>query len=193
MASISSNRLFQQLRQNLESRNLYTPNHPYQINTTNFVKTVNTIASIVNPTQFFDLSNTVVGRLIGTNTPLAQIGIQQLAKQFTQRVTQNALTAGLPTINFNNLFDGNPNTKLFTTRVDYRITTDPTNDTVQNIIERISGTQRISIPYALTPPLPPNMYAEGGLNNITDNNVLIRNTGKGVLHFMYDALNRNLY
>lgn len=193
MASIASNVQFQTLRQNLESRNLYTPNNPYEINRTNFVKTVNTIANIINPTQFFDLSNTVIGRLIGPNTPIAQIGIQQLAKQFTQRVTQNALTAGLPTINFNNLFDGNPNTKLFTSRVDYRITIDASNDTVENIINRISGAQRITIPYALTPPLPPNMYAEASLNNISDNNTLIRNTSKGVLHFLYDALNRNLY
>lgn len=193
MTSIATNPQFIQLRQNLESRNLFTPNNPYDINNPKLVQAINVISRIINPTKSFDLTNTVVGRLVGPNTPIAQIGIQQLGKQFAQRVTQNALTAGLPSINFNNLFDGNPNTKLLTKRVDYRITRNDTEDTVQNIIDRISGTQRLTIPYALNPPLPPNMYAEGSLNNITDNNTLIRNTGKGVLHFYYDAVNRNLY
>jgi len=193
MAGIKDNVQFQELRQTLESRNLYTPNNPYEINNPKVVQAINSISKIINPTKSFDLTNTVLGRLVGPNTPIAQIGIQQLGKQFAQRVTQNALTAGLPSLNFNNLFDGNPNTKLFTKRVDYRITRNEENTTVQNLIDRISGTQRITIPYALNPPIPNNMYSEGSLNNITDNNTLIRNTGKGVLHFVYDAVNRNLY
>jgi hypothetical protein len=193
MAGIKDNVQFQQLRENLESRNLYTPNNPYEINNPKVIQAINSISKIINPTKSFDLTNTVLGRLVGPNTPIAQIGIQQLGKQFAQRVTQNALTAGLPSLNFNNLFDGNPNTKLFTKRVDYRITRDETNTTVQNIVDRISGTQRITIPYSLTPPVPTNLYSEGSLNNITDNNTLIRNTGKGVLHFVYDSINRNTY
>lgn len=193
MAAIIDNAQFKKLRQDLESRNLYTPNNPYEIDNPKLVKAINSISRIINPTKSFDVTNTVLGRLIGPNTPIAQIGIQQLGKQFAQRVTQNALTAGLPSINFNNLFDGNPNTKLLTKRVDYRITRDEDNTTLENLIQRISGTQRITIPYALTPPIPTNLYSEGSLNNITDNNTLIRNTGKGVLNFVYEALNRNLY
>lgn len=193
MASISTNLQFQQLRQFLESRNIYTPDNPYNIDNPKLVQSINSLASVLLPTKSFNLSNTVIGRLIGPNTPIAQIGIQQLGKQFAQRVTENALTAGLPSINFNNLFDGNPNTKLFTKKVDYRITRDETNTTVEDIIQRISGTQRLTVPYSLNPPIPKNLYSEGSLNNITDNNTLIRNTGKGVLHFLYDAINRNLY
>ena len=191
--SIATNPLYPQLRASLESRNLYTPNNPYEINQSNFADAINKIASVFNPTQSFALQNTVVGRLIGPKTPLSEIGLQQLAKQFTQRVTQNALTAGLPTINFNNLFDGNPNTKLLTTRVQYQITPTTSGDTVSNILARIAGTQRLQIPYHLTPPIPKNLYQAGILNDQNDNNTLIRYTGKGVLNFIYNALNRNLY
>jgi len=193
MANIATNATYNNMREFLQSRNLYTPNSPYEIDNPKLVTAINSISQIFNPTKSFDVSNTIFGRLIGPNTPIAQIGIQQLGKQFAQTVTQNALTAGLPSLNFNNLFDGNPNTKLLTKRVDYRITRDEHNTTVEDIINRVSGTQRITLPYALNPPLPPNMYSEGSLNNIADNNTLIRNTGKGVLHFMYDAINRNLY
>lgn len=189
MADLLTSNITQQTRNFLESRNFYTPDNPYQIDNPKVTQAINAISKIVNPTKSFDLTNTVFGRLIGPNTPIAQIGIEQLGKQFAQRVTQNALTAGLPSINFNNLFDGNPNTKLLTKRVDYRITADPQEDTVQNIIDRASGTQPIVVPYKMSPPISYTVQN----NDSQDNATLLKNTGKGVLHFFYDAMNRNLF
>lgn len=189
MADLLTNPQIVQLRQVLESRNFYTPDNPYNIDNPKVTQAINAISKIINPTKSFDLTNTVFGRLIGPNTPIAQIGIEQLAKQFAQRVTQNALTAGLPSINFNNLFDGNPNTKLLTKRVDYRITTNTQEDTIQNIIDRAAGTQPISLPYTMSPPIG---YTVADFDS-RDNSTLINFTSKGVLHFYYDAINRNLY
>lgn len=184
MPGLKDSQELKNLRENLVARNLYTPNDPYTIDNPLLIKAINGISAVFNPTKSFDLKNTVIGRMIGPNTPIAQIGIEQLGKQFAQRVTQNALTAGLPSINFNNLFDGNPNTKLFTKRVDYRITRDEDNTTVENIVERIAGNQR------LTSPLSPTRTNE---EFRLMRNELVRNTGKGALNFLYDSLNRNLY
>ncbi len=67
-----------QIRQALEARNLYTPENPYDANASNTVNTINAVANIVSPFSSFDLRNTVIGRLVGSPTPLAEIGLQML-------------------------------------------------------------------------------------------------------------------
>mgnify|MGYP006902063944 CR=1 FL=1 len=79
-----------QLRNKLYSRNLYTPNSEYSIDNDRVTETVNNIASVISPFKSFDLSNTVVGRMIGENTPLAQYGLVALSKQFAATVASNA-------------------------------------------------------------------------------------------------------
>ena len=76
------------LRNVLESRNLYAPNTEYPLNPNSVQKVVNAISSIgsaLAPFQGFDLTNTVIGRvagLAGNSSPLSEIGLVMLGKQF---------------------------------------------------------------------------------------------------------------
>ena len=74
------------IRNDLESRNLYTPNRLYPITEKNqlqnILNAVNGIASIIAPFKGYDLSNTVYGRVITQQTPLTVIGLAMLGNQF---------------------------------------------------------------------------------------------------------------
>ena len=98
----------QQIRAELNARNLYQPTRPYNLDQARVVDTVNSLVGVLKPFTSFDLTNTVIGRLIGEPTPIAQIGLTMLAKQFAATVASNASADFLPAIKFNNLFDGNP-------------------------------------------------------------------------------------
>ncbi len=178
------------IRQGLLARNLYTPNNPYEIDNPKLVNAINSIAKIVAPTKSIDIRNTVIGRVLGPNTPIAQIGIEQLTKQFSQSFVERSLINIMPEINFSNLFDGNPSTKLFTKKSDYRITVDGTTNKIADFINRVSGRQPISSPYSLSSSK--NQYTTA-IDGSADNSKLIRNTGKGVLDFYYSSTNRSLY
>lgn len=166
-----------QIRANLEGRNFYNPENPYNVESSALVKTVNTLASIVSPFSSFDLSNTVVGRLIGPNTPLAQIALIQLSKQFGQTAASNAAAEYLPAIKFENLFDGDPNTKFIMKKIDYQITRRENQSSVGRILEEISGRYSRQTPF----------------NRSSTNADFIRNTGKGQLQLLGSNLNRNIY
>lgn len=166
-----------EIRNNLEARNLYNPENPYNVETSALVRTVNTLANVVSPFSSFNLSNTVVGRLIGPNTPLAQIALIQLSKQFGYTVASNASAEYLPTIKFSNLFDGDPNTKLVMKKIDYQITRRESQSSIGRILEEISGRYDRQTPFTRT----------------STNADYIRNTGKGQLQLLSDNLNRNIY
>jgi hypothetical protein len=178
------------IRENLLSRNLYTPDNPYEIDNPKLVDAINSIAKIVAPTKSIDITNTVIGRVVGPNTPIAQIGIEQLAKQFGQSFVERSLINIMPSISFTNLFDGNPSTKLFTKKSDYRITIDEGDNKIEDFLNRVSGRKPLAIPYTLSSSK--NQYTTS-VDSSTDNSTLIRNTGKGVLNFYYDSINRNIY
>src|SRR5579859_5980976 len=109
--NIRTNAQYDQIRKSLEARSLYSPVHPYALNNTSLVNAINSIASFI-PGKSFDLTNTVIGRSIVNNTPIAKIGLQQYSKQLAQSILSYAVSDALPTINFRNLFDGDPNTRL---------------------------------------------------------------------------------
>lgn len=166
-----------QLRANLEGRNFYNPENPYNVESSALVKTVNTLASVVSPFTSFDLSNTVVGRLIGPNTPLAQIALIQLSKQFGQTAASNAAAEYLPALKFDNLFDGDPNTKFIMKKIDYQITRRENQSSIGRILEEISGRYTRQTPF----------------NKTSTNADFVKNTGKGQLQLLSTNLNRNLY
>ena len=166
-----------QIRDNLDARNLYTPENPYRIEEGSVVETVNAIAGIISPFNSFDLSNTVIARLAGVNTPITQIGLEMLGKQFAATVKSLGSAEVLPAVNFSNLFDGNPETKLFTKKIDLQITRRESQTTIGRIIEELTGNYR-----------PINPFQVGS----TDEDFFLQ-TGKGQQLFISGALNKNIY
>jgi hypothetical protein len=76
---------------------------------------------------------------LGQKLQFAVIGLQQYSKQMAQSVVSASLSDALPSVNFINLFDGNPNTKLITKKEDYRITRDETKTSIGRILEDITN------------------------------------------------------
>ena len=170
----------QQIRKDLEARNLYTPNDPYNLDNRQLVNTVNALASIIKPFSSFDLSNTIVGRLIGQPTPIAQIGLTMLAKQFAATVASNASTDFLPSIKFENLFDGDPDTKFIMRKQDFQITRRETQTNIGRILESLSGVK--------------DYFNTGNPFDVDVNSEqYIRNSGKGQLQIYVENIDRNLY
>jgi len=170
----------EQLREQLEARNLYQPDRPYNLDNGQVIDTINALASVLKPFSSFDLTNTVVGRLIGEPTPIAQIGLQMLAKQFAATVASNASAEFLPSIKFNNLFDGNPETKFLMRKKDFQITRRETQTNLGRILDAISGV---------------NDYFNTGSpfqSNPTSADY-VRNSGKGQLQSLVENTNRNIY
>src|SRR5690242_6255838 len=166
-----------QIRNNLEARNLYNPENPYNVQSSTVINTVNALAGIVNPFSSVDLSNTVIGRLIGPRTPLAEIGLVQLAKQFGATAASNATAEYMPALKFENLFDGDPSTKFLMKKQDFQITRRQSQSSIGRILEEVSGR------YSTTNPFSKN----------TTNAEYIRNSGKGQLQLFSAAINKNLY
>lgn len=187
MGNIRTNPEYIEIRRELEARNLFTPENPYELNSPKLVRAINSIAQLV-PGKSFNLNNTVIGRLMGPNTPLATIGLQQYSKQLAQSVVSSVLADSIPSVNFTNLFDGDPNTRLLTKKEDYRITRDETKTSIGRLLEDITNQQ---------PKLPPSIFTGRGnlapFDKFPNNFDYIRNTGKGQLNQFYANLSRNLY
>ncbi len=188
MGSIRTNTQYDQIRENLEARNLYNPNDPYTINNNNIVKAVNSIAGLI-PGKSIDITNTVIGRVFLTNqTPIMTIGLQQYSKQLAQSVTSFGISDAMPSANLMNLFDGDPTTKLLTKKEDYRITRDETKTSLGKIIQDITNQ---------SPKLSNTVFTGRGnlapFDKLPNQYDYIRNTGKGQLNQYYGSIGNNLY
>ncbi len=188
MASIRNNPQYDQIRDNLEARNLYNPENPYSINNNNLVKAVNSIAGLI-PGKSIDITNTVIGRVFLSNqTPIMTIGLQQYSKHLAQSVTSYGISDAMPSANLMNLFDGDPNTKLLTKKEDYRITRDETKTTIGRIIQDITNQ---------SPKLSNTVFTGRGnlapFDKFPNQFDYIRNTGKGQLNQYYGSIGMNLY
>ena len=176
MSRLLDNSEARNIRDNLFARNLYDPDNEYSIDNKQITDTINTIVGVLKPFKSFDITNTVIGRLVGVNTPIAQIGLEMLGDQLGKTVASNASAEYLPSITFRNLFDGDPNSKFFMRKIDFAITRRESQTTMGKLIESITGSYRPKSPF--TP-----------YSNVGD---FIRNTGKGQLQFLYANINRNL-
>jgi len=56
MGNIRTNQQFNEIRSNLEIRNLYSPENPYQIQNPKLVTAINSIASLI-PGKSIDITN----------------------------------------------------------------------------------------------------------------------------------------
>jgi len=166
------------LRYNLETRNLYTPDNPYTIETNKVIKTLNALSDIIMPFKSIDLSNTVIGRLALNDTPLGKIGIKMLGSQIAYNIASNVARQTLPVIDFNNLFDNDPNTKLITNTIDFTITINSNENFLTKVLNTLDNyTPIYSYPF-----------------NKNSNNIdFIKNTGKGQLKIFYSIINQNIY
>lgn len=167
------------IRETLKTRNLYTPDVEYPQNQNTAQKVVDTIGSISSalmPFSGFDLKNTVLGRVVN-GTPLTTIGTIMLGKQLLLNSQSHLAQQALPIINVSNLFDGNKNTKLFTKKLDLKITKKEQTK-FQNFLDNLTYS---------------NPQKDNPFNNDPTNTDYIKNTSTGQLSFLYSNLNRNIY
>ena len=130
MASVNSditlNTGTDKLRNDLYARNLYAPDTAYplqnQKNVDRVVGALNTVIKGITPFSSYDLTNTVYGRLITTDTPLTRVGLEMLGKQFALNSMSSIAQNNFPSIKVANLFDGSKDTKLFTRKQNFSIT-----------------------------------------------------------------------
>lgn len=179
------------LRSTLLSRNLYTEFTSYPLQPNTRQKIVNSIGSIVDtvlPFKSVNLADSAFSRLISTpNTPLVDVGLIMLGKQFAQNFQSNLAQELIPTVNIRNMFDGNPDTKLFQKKIKFNITRKTEGGTLDNFVEDFFGYQ----------PKRDNVF-----NYKTTNAEYLENTGVGQIDFLFGntkfndntgGLNKNIY
>lgn len=167
------------LRQKLMTRNLYAPDTQYPDKPTDTQKIVNTISDIINvvqPFKTFNLKDSLIGRSIVNPTPLTEIGLVMLGKQFALNSASHLSQQTLPDINLSprNILRGG---KVFKKRIDYQITKKSDQSGFENFLDKV-----IFRNIQDTSPFTSTLNSE-----------YIKNTGTGQLEFLYSAINRNLY
>ena len=170
----------EQIRTALKSRNLYSFDSEYPQQSQSFgnqiIDAVNSISSVVRPYSGYDLSNTVFGRIVGDRTPISEIGLVMLGKQFAFSATKRAATEIIPTVKPLNLFlKGEP---LISLKKNYRITRSEDSSLFQRFLD-------ITTFYT---PARDNIFDQNSTN--LD---YLRNTGDFQLDVLASQLNRNLY
>ena len=170
------------LRETLYTRNLYAPNTEYPLTNQNtvsrIVNSISGVVSAVTPFKSYNLKNTVYGRLAGDSTPLTEIGLVMLGKHFALNSMSYLAKQTFPIIKVSNLFDGNKDTKLFTKRIDLRITKKEDDTKFENFLDKIFYYYPSKdYPFTKNP----------------SNADFIRNSGTGQLQFLYQAINQNIY
>jgi len=170
------------LRNNLTTRNLYTPNRIYPITdkrqAQEVLNAINGIASIIAPFKSYNINNTVYGRLLGIPTPLTEISLSLLGRQFALNSGSHIAQQNFPVIKVANLFDGAKNTKLFTRNISMKITKREASTNFQQFLNAVI----YYYPGKDYPFKPTSTNAD-----------FVRNTGTGQLTFLYTAMNQNIY
>jgi hypothetical protein len=185
------------IRNDLQSRNLYTPNRIYPITEKNqlqnILNAVNGIASLVAPFKGYDLTNTVYGRLITQQTPLTIIGLAMLGNQFAQNAASHIAQQNFPTIKLANLFDGSKNTHLFTKNINFTITRKPAVTNFQQFLDAVVFYDPASNnPFKGSKTTNLNTIPIDG-NPTVQNSYYIQQTNSGQITFLINALNQNIY
>lgn len=170
------------LREKLNSRNLYTPNVEYPLtndnNVSKTVSAINTIIGGLTPFKSYNLENTVYGRLLINETPLATIGLAMLGKQMALNTMSSIAQENFPKMNIANLFDKDSSTKLFTKQIDYSVTVKSGGTAFGNFL-------RSAIYWY---PQKNNPF-----NPTSINSDYIQQTGIGQLKSLYSLVNKNIY
>jgi hypothetical protein len=165
------------VRDRLITRNRYNSNNIYDINNSTVVDIINTTINFLNPSNGFDFSNTVIGRIVGPNTPIAKIGNQALVNLFAKQVSSTLVRKNIPTVNLNNLFNGKD---VISKNIDYSIT----KETSDNIQEKILNSLRYSTSSSssINPIVSDDQYT-----------LVSKYTGNGQKNTLEKLLSQNLY
>lgn len=126
------------LRESLLSRNLYNENEYPNFNNKN-IRIADSIISSLTPFKSYSLENTVYGRLITDRTPLVDIGLIILAKQFGYNFQSQLSSEVLPIIKVSNIIDGNKDTKLFTPKISLKITKSEKVSKFQDFLDNVTN------------------------------------------------------
>jgi hypothetical protein len=168
----------ERLRNFLESRNLYTPDNPYELNSAEIVDTINVISNVLLPFRSIDIRNTVVGRALGVatgqGTPLAQIGTYMLGVQLANNIASSTSANFVPSTTvdpFNRIFEA------FKRKIDFDITRREDQTTFGRFFQNITRSYR-----------PINPFQRNATNA-----EYVRQTGKGQLQSLVGNLNQNWY
>lgn len=170
------------LRKTLVTRNLYTPYTEYPTyddgTVDKTVKAINSVVSVLTPFKSYNLENTIYGRLVTNRTPLSEIGLVMLGRQFAYNAASSVQQNYLPIINVSNLFDGNKDTKLFSKNIDYKITKKEGKTNFSNFLDNVIGWYpKKDYPFT---------------KNATNDDYL-KNSGTGQLKFLFTSLNNNQF
>lgn len=183
------------LRETLLSRNLYTEFTEYPLQPDKKQRVINSIGSIIDkilPFKSVNITDTAISRLVTTpNTPLVDIGLIMLGKQFGLNFQSNLIQETVPTFNLRNMFDGNSDTKLFQPKIKYNISRKTKGGSLEQFTENFFGYH-------------PRRNAAGpswGTNLTEMTDYYLKNTGDGQLDFLFGSktgedgggINKNIY
>ena len=169
------------IRDKLNTRNIYgiDVQYPQKSDSVSnkILDSVNAISQILTPYSGYDLRNTVFGRSIEDRTPLTEIGLIMLGKQFAMNSIKRAANDTIPIIKPSNLLPWRTG-NLFTSRKDLSITRE----------DRIGGFQQFLENTIHFYPMSKNPFSKNPTNK-----EYLENTGKAQLDFLYKNINNNLF
>jgi outer membrane protein OmpA-like peptidoglycan-associated protein len=177
-----------EFRENLIARNLYTPTDIYDINNSKVTEALNSISRLLRPGNAFDFSNTILGRVVGPQTPITEIGRRALFNLFSEQVKSTIVRKKAPLINFDNLL--RDDRKFISKNIDFSITKEDENNIQSKLFSllRYSGVNSLSNPIRVKPVNDIRNYNTDELSKF-----YLSNTGKGQRQLLIDNLNNNIF
>lgn len=182
-------------REELVSRNLYTPTDIYDISNPKLIQAVNSISRLLRPGNAFDFSNTIIGRVVGPQTPLTQIARRALTNLFTEQIKSTIIRKNVPKIEIGNIFNGKP---IFSKNIDFSITKEnPSNiqEKLFNVLKDNTGVNSLINPIKYNTERISSNYDKNWIYNTTElSELLVReSTGKGQLNHLEQLLSNNIF
>lgn len=182
-------------REELVSRNLYTPTDIYDISNPKLIKAVNSISRLLRPGNAFNFSNTIIGRVIGPQTPLTQIARRALTNLFTEQIKSTIIRKNVPKIEIGNIFNGKA---IFSKNIDFSITKEnPSNiqEKLFNVLKDNTGVNSLINPIKYNTERISSNYDKNWIYNTTElSELLVReSTGKGQLNHLEQLLSNNIF
>lgn len=182
-------------REELVSRNLYTPTDIYDISNPKLIQAVNSISRLLRPGNAFDFSNTIIGRVVGPQTPLTQIARRALTNLFTEQIKSTIIRKNVPKIEIGNIFNGKP---IFSKNIDFSITKENSSNIQEklfNVLKDNTGVNSLINPIKYNTERISSNYDKNWIYNTTElSELLVReSTGKGQLNHLEQLLSNNIF
>lgn len=191
-----------QYRNNLISRNLYSPEKEYPLSdpstVTKIVNSVSSIVSALTPFKGINISDSLLGRVLSDKSPITEIGLICLANQLGNSVKSNVISDTIPQVKLNLLPTKNTDGKRdklieFIKKEDYSITSKKDDIGIINSFEKLFNytPNNINFKPENSNPKRPNIKTNYGETLKLDD--VLSKTGKGQISELNQNLNENLY